>query len=205
MSNAYDEGYAACPCFWGREPGSLVSELQNLIPSFRGLRVLDLGCGEGKNAGFLAARGALVEAIDSSELALANARSAWPSAENIDWRLADIRHTPFLTEVYDIVIAYGVLHCLTTEAEVRETVGRLKAATVGGGFNVLCSFNSRAQDLSAHPGFSPTLLAHQDYEQMYSDWRILVSSDTDLHETHPHNQIRHTHAMTRLIATKTQS
>ena len=56
---------------------------QTLIPSFRDLRVLDLGCGEGKNAAFLASRGALVEAIDSSELALANARSAWPSAENV--------------------------------------------------------------------------------------------------------------------------
>ena len=48
------------------------------------------------------------------------------------------------------------------------------------------------------------LLPHHAYKQMYSDWRILVSSDTDLHETHPHNQILHTHSMTRLITTKMQ-
>ena len=31
---------------------------------------------------------------------------------------------------------------------------------------------------------------------------MLEVSDTDLVETHPHNQVRHTHSMTRLIARK---
>src|SRR5690242_16399740 len=62
----YDDRYARCPCFWGREPGSLIRRLEAHIPSFAGLTVLDAGCGEGKNAAYLSERGAVVHAVDCS-------------------------------------------------------------------------------------------------------------------------------------------
>jgi len=102
-----------------------------------------------------------------------------------------------------VVIAYGILHCLANEAEVREGVAALQDATVHGGFNILCAFNTRAQDLRGHPGFFPVLLEHRDYERLYSDWTTIVSTDSDLCEVHPHNEIRHTHSMTRILARKT--
>jgi hypothetical protein len=69
MSGGYDDGYRRCPCFWGKTPGKLVSALADIVPSFHGLRILDAGCGEGKNAVFFAQRGAFVRAIDVSALA----------------------------------------------------------------------------------------------------------------------------------------
>jgi 2-polyprenyl-3-methyl-5-hydroxy-6-metoxy-1,4-benzoquinol methylase len=202
MALPYDEGYAACPCFWGREPSSLVRELRTLVPSFGGYHVLDAGCGEGKNAVYFAEQGASVRAIDFSPLALQNARAAWGSPEKVEWELGDIRRIEFEAGAYDIVVAYGVLHCLADEMEVRASVLKLQSATKAGGFNLVCSFNSRAQDLRAHPGFSPVLLAHRDYEHLYSSWKTLLSSDSDLSEVHPHNAIEHTHSMTRLLMLK---
>ena len=43
-----------------------------------GAHVLDLGCGEGKNAAFLATLGCVVQAWDISAAALDNAKVAWP-------------------------------------------------------------------------------------------------------------------------------
>jgi len=38
----YDDGYAACPCFWGLSPGSLVSAFLDRNASLAGRTVLDL-------------------------------------------------------------------------------------------------------------------------------------------------------------------
>lgn len=203
MNGAYDEGYAVCPCFWGRQPGSLMHELERYLPDVLGLRVLDVGCGEGKNAIFLAQRGAFVQAYDVSEHAIQNAKKAWSDHSNIFWKIADIRSMTFSGQEFDAVIAYGLFHCLSDLEEVSQTVVKLQNVTRPGGFHVVCTFNDRYQDLDlAHPGFSPVLLSHQFYLQSYNDWTILYATDKDLHESHPHNNVPHTHSMSRLIARK---
>lgn len=205
MDGGYDIGYRSCACFWGKEPGSMVTHLLRRIGDVKGLCVLDAGCGEGKNAGWLAEKGALVRAIDVSETALASARRIWNASSQITWEQADIRSTPFLDGTYDIVIAYGLAHCLSTPQEIESTFIRLQRATKVGGYHIICSFNSRAQDLSAHPGFEPCLVPHKFYLTLYSNWSILVQTDEDLEEIHPHNNIRHTHALTRMLVQKTGS
>lgn len=199
MDGGYDVGYRTCPCFWGEEPGSLVKQLELLLGSIDGLSVLDAGCGEGKNAVYLAAKGARVDAFDISELALANARSAWPHTKQITWNIGDVRNSKFPKAQYDIVIAYGLLHCLESFDEIQSAIIKFQEATKVGGYNIVCAFNDRFQDLSAHPGFVPCLLRHNSYVDFYSNWKIIVESDSDLIESHPHNNIRHKHSMTRLI------
>lgn len=204
MNGGYDDGYASCPCFWGRDPGSLVAHLARLVPSFEGMRVLDLGCGEGKNAAYLAERGAIVEAIDVSPLALANARAAWPHVQ-VQWREGDVRESLLGDARFDLVIAYGLLHCLRTSEEISDTIRRIQEATVPDGWNIVCVFNDRRQELHAHPGFQPTLRPHEWFVNLYEAWTQLVCTDEDLLETHPTNNIAHTHSMTRILARKRAS
>jgi tellurite methyltransferase len=202
MNGGYDDGYQRCPCFWGDEPGSLVKELCDLIGSVRGCAVLDAGCGEGKNAAFLAAGGAVIDAVDISVFAIENGRRHFGDHPNIEWQLGDIREIELSNNRYDVVVAYGLLHCLSSASEVREVIGRLQRATRSFGYNVICAFNDRRQELHAHPGFSPTLLSHADYMAVYASWEMLKESDSDLTERHPHNNVEHTHSMTRILARK---
>jgi len=202
MDGGYDIGYKSCPCFWGRKPGSMVKHLVRHIGNVSGLGVLDAGCGEGKNATYLAKRGASVRAIDVSELALSNAQRAWTNAAKVTWEQADIRRILLKAEAYDIVIAYGLTHCLFSEQEVESTLTKLQRTTRVGGYHAFCSFNSRAQDLSAHPGLAPCLIPHAFYLKLYSEWSLLEATDEDLVEVHPHNNIRHTHSLTRILARK---
>lgn len=204
MDGGYDDGYGACPCFWGREPGSLVRLLVEL-GSISGKRVLDAGCGEGKNAVYLARLGATVTAVDTSALALANAGKAWLDQHLITWIRQDLRSMSFAPESYDVVIMYGLLHCLDSVEEVHRLVSRLQKATADNGHHVLCALNARAQDLSAHPLLHPTLLQHGQYLALYHTWSVTSESDSDIHEVHAHNSIPHTHSLTRILAKKVAS
>ena len=204
-SGGYDEGYKSCGCFWGTEPGSFLKLLMRYETSFIGRRVLDAGCGEGKNAVFLARLGADVDAIDVSAVAIKNARRAWTERPDVHWFVTDIRRLE-LPDNYDVVVAYGLLHCLSDRAEVLAVVSAIQAATVPGGYNVVCAFNSRRQELQeAHPGFNPCLLGHDEYLSLYASWGVLAQSDSDLTERHPHNKIEHTHSMTRILAKKIET
>lgn len=195
----YDDGYRQCPCFWGIQPASMLLELSRLIGSFEGRAVLDVGCGEGKNAGFCASKGARVLALDMSSVAIGKAQRFW-GASSIDWKIADVREIEFPSSGFDIVIAYGLFHCLSSDSDIRKVVQKLQLATKKGGYHVVCAMNDRSQDLEAHPGLDPCLLSHRRYMSLYQHWTVLVEVDTDLHEVHPHNCIPHRHSMTRLIA-----
>lgn len=199
-TGGYDDGYEACPCFWGRHPSSLVRRLVDLVGSPYGWRVLDAGCGEGKNAVFLGNLGARVRAVDISPAAIRNATREWGEPNGVSWEIGDILELDQQAETYDLVVMYGLLHCLPDESAVKLAVREMQRLTRNGGFNVLCAFNGRSQDLSAHPQLQPTLLSHDAYLELYRDWRIVEATDTDLHETHPNNGIAHTHSMTRVIA-----
>jgi cyclopropane fatty-acyl-phospholipid synthase-like methyltransferase len=181
----------------------LITQLAGLVPSFDGLEVLDLGCGEGKNALFLASVGAKVVALDVSERAISNALRL-PQSDRVVFDVDDMRTTRWIEKTYDVVVAYGSLHCLQSEADSRMVLGRMHAATKTGGYNVICAFNRRFQDLSAHPGFAPLLLDHEFYVSQYSAWKIPHCSDSDLLETHPHNMMEHRHSLTRILARKAQ-
>jgi ubiquinone/menaquinone biosynthesis C-methylase UbiE len=199
-AGGYDDGYRACKCFWGTQPSSLIVEQFAECVDLSGRSVLDAGCGEGKNAIFLARKGASVVAIDVSSAAIANAKRAWPDYKRVDWVNADVRDIGLPDDSFDIVIAYGLLHCLDTEDALTTTVGKLKRATKADGLHIVCAFNVRQQDLTAHPGFHPTLLSHDRLLSLYDDWLIVSASDSDLFETHPHNHIAHNHSLTRFVA-----
>jgi tellurite methyltransferase len=195
----YEAGYAACPCFWGTAPGRYVLRLLQLVPEVSGLRVLDAGCGEGKNAALLAKMGAEVTAVDLSERALETARSLY-SGVPIRWMAADVMEQSWPSQYFDVVIAYGLFHCMASPSEITYLHNRLGMATRVGGYHVVCAFNDRSQDLSGHPNFNPCLTAHHFYQGLYRDWEIVAESDEDLYETHPHNRIPHMHSLTRLLA-----
>lgn len=184
------------------EPGSLVKRHVQTRGGVKEQLILDVGCGEGKNAAYLAQGGAMVHALDISELAIRNALRVWPLQANIIWKVADVRKEVFPESTYDLIVSYGVLHCLSNSTEIVQVIQSLKQATKIGGVHLICSFNSRSQDLSAHSNFQPCLASHLVYVELYRDWNLILENDADLTEIHPHNGIRHTHSMTRIMASR---
>lgn len=193
----YDDGYSRCPCFWGKSPGSLVKEFLECNSSLDGFAVLDLGCGEGKNAQAFAGSGASVDAVDCSALAIANGRRAFPNP-NIKWITANAVEYLRLCRPYDLIVMYGLLHCLPSAEDIAVVIELAQRKTVLRGTHIVVAFNDGPHDLSAHPNLKPTLVSHKFYSDQYRNQEILSDRNSVLHETHPHNNIPHFHSITRL-------
>jgi SAM-dependent methyltransferase len=84
----------------GRPNGRLVAEVVALTPG----RALDIGCGEGADAIWLAQRGWSVTAIDVSEVALCRAREACNRAGVwVGWICGDVLQTPLPGRSFELV------------------------------------------------------------------------------------------------------
>lgn len=92
-ASSWDARYGARGPLWsGRPNGRLVQEVVDLVPGC----ALDVGCGEGADAIWLAQRGWTVSAIDHSAVALERAREAARLANvGVDWILGDALNTDF--------------------------------------------------------------------------------------------------------------
>lgn len=200
IDGGYDEGYRAITGFWGTSPSSVVVDFlsKNNVAN---LRILDAGAGEGKNAAAFARLGAVVEAIECSAAAIKNGRLLF-SQEKIDWLHADITAVHILAESYDVVVCYGLVHCMSSEKAALDLLAKTMAGVRRGGVFILASFNAGTHDLSAHPGFRPLLLPHQWFLDVFTGWHTDIATDSILFETHPHNQIPHHHSLTRILARK---
>jgi SAM-dependent methyltransferase len=104
----------------GRPNGRLVAEVSGLTPG----RALDVGCGEGADAIWLARNGWTVTAIDISDVALARAREAAELAGAvIEWVRGDALLTPFPAGSFDLVsMQYPALPKAAGEAAVRALI-----------------------------------------------------------------------------------
>src|SRR5437764_900254 len=111
----------------GRPNGRLVAEVAALTPR----RVLDIGCGEGADAIWLAKRGWTVTAIDISEVAIRRAREASHMAgASVEWICGDVLQTRFPACSFDLVsMQYPALPKAAGAGAVR----RLLATVCPGG------------------------------------------------------------------------
>ena len=97
---AWDERYAATALVWSAGPNQFVeSELASLPPG----RALDLACGEGRNARWLAERGWQVTAIDWSQVAVDKGRQV---NDAVDWQVGDALTAPLPAQLDLVVLAY---------------------------------------------------------------------------------------------------
>jgi SAM-dependent methyltransferase len=100
----WDERYRSREqLFSGNPNGVLVTEVTDLSPG----RALDVGCGEGADARWLAGRGWRVTAVDISRVALGRAATTTDTglAEGVTWVCADLTTTPPPRGAFDLVSA----------------------------------------------------------------------------------------------------
>ena len=111
----YEDDYRKDEYFWGVEPNSACLKVIELMPPTRPLRLLDIGCGEGKDAVFFARCGYDVSAFDVSEAGLEKTkRLAEIARVNVRTFKADLWDYR-LDDYYDVLYSSGVLHYIKLE------------------------------------------------------------------------------------------
>ena len=108
----------------GRPNGRLQAEVVGLPLG----RALDVGCGEGADAIWLAGRGWTVTGIDISDVAISRARQAAELAgAAVEWICGDVLRTLFPAGSFDLVsMQYPALPKAAGEAAVRALLGTVR-------------------------------------------------------------------------------
>lgn len=135
----YEERYKANGYYWGVQPSLMCYEVMKLCPPIKPLRLLDVACGEGKNAVFFARNGYSVTAFDAARLGLDKAeRLAEKVQVDINFFQADLRDFR-LDSDFDIVFCSGSLHYISQELR-REILENYQAHTTDAGLHALNVF-----------------------------------------------------------------
>lgn len=167
----WDERYAGATRVWSGQPnGALVAEVSQLPPG----RALDVGCGEGADAVWLAAKGWKVTALDVSQVALGRAaRHAAEAGAEVTWRHAGLVEAEIPAATFDLVSAQypALLHTPNDDAEH----ALLSAVAPGGLLLVVHHADVDSDSAKAH-GFDPAdYVSPADVAALLDDsWQVEV-------------------------------
>ena len=125
---AWDRKYAETERLWGRDPNRfLVTEVSDLPPG----RALDLACGEGRNAIWLAELGWRTTGVDFSQVAIAKARERASQASlDVEFVCADLLDYEPERDAYDLVLLF---YLQLPRDELRLVLERAAGALAAGG------------------------------------------------------------------------
>lgn len=117
MAKTYDREFTESGV--GRAQRSQTNKyLDKLIEGKENLNILEINCGTGEDAAYLAARGHKVLATDISGEMVRLCKEKYASAfkENLEFKQLDIRDLESITNTYDLIFSnFGGLNCLNKE------------------------------------------------------------------------------------------
>jgi tellurite methyltransferase len=180
---------------FGTLPNRDVAEFWSTFPTHAS--ILEVGCGEGKNALFLSARGFTVSAFDISPTAI-HKLATLAARQNVRvtaW-VQDLTTYNFDRD-FDVIISYGTLH-FVPPADWHNFIRQAREHTRPGGLHIVQIFTDR---IPASPDIAPFvcgLAAEGELFSLYPDWEVLSTHSSVSTDRHP-GVPEHKHASDRIV------
>jgi tellurite methyltransferase len=184
--------------FGDGKPSEVVVKAAATLP--KGIKALDLGCGEGRNALYLASLGFKTHASDISESGIAKLNDVANEKElAIDASVCDMREFKFPCK-YDLIVCLGCLH-LIPRHDWEILIKRMQENTVARGLHVIGVFTDTVPEPEDQRGLMVGLFKEGELLEHYRDWEILERHVYRFTHTHP-GGITHEHAGNDIVARK---
>ena len=198
---AYEKRYEKAEYYWGVRPNSMCYEVLKLMPPERPLRLLDIGCGEGKDAVFFAKNGYTVSAFDIASNGIEKAkRLADKHCAEVNFFRADLLDFRLETQ-FDILFCSGVLHYIPPQKR-GGIFENFKEYTAEGGINALNVFVEKPFiEKSKDEEIKRSYWKTGELMHIYYDW--LIHSCNEIIFDCNSGGSPHKHCMDILIAEKT--
>lgn len=196
----YEEEYKTPQYYWGIVPSKMCLRVLDLLPPSSHLKLLDIGCGEGKDAVFFARNGYDVTAFDISDAGIEKTkRLADKVGVHVKVFKADILDYRLDTS-FDILFSSGVLHYIKPDLR-NDIFSNYKRFTNINGLHVFNVFVQKPF-IDPAPEKEPTSCKWISGELFthYHDWLIQDCSEVifDCNSS----GVPHKHAMNKIIAQK---
>ena len=178
------------------EPNLTLTEFEHLISNQS--KVLEVGCGEGQNAIYLAQKGHDVDAFDLSEHGIAKLKHRCKlSNAQVNAFVADLTTYQF-QQYYDMVICFGTLH-FVAKNDWKQFINNAKKYTNVGGVHIIQIFTDVVPASEDIAPFAIGLAKDEEIKELYADWEILQFKSYVFEDEHP-NVPKHLHASNKIVA-----
>ena len=181
------------------EPNATIKEFEHLLS--RGSQIIDIGCGEGQNAIYLARQGyGNVDAFDISEHGIAKLQKRC-RRENIQLNAFVANLTTYQFEKnYDLIMSFGTLH-FVQKSDWKTLINRAKAHTNIGGIHIMQIFTDVVPASKDIAPFAVGLAKDKEIKELYDDWEVLQFKSYVFEDEHP-GVPKHLHASNKVVARK---
>lgn len=178
---------------WGTAPSSFAKRVSRLLPC--GARVLELGCGEGRDSVFFATLGFRVTGLDASRAGLRKAaRLARARGVRIRWVHGDMARVA-VRGPFDCVYSCGSIHYVPRRAR-RRLLARLQALTRPAGHHAHIVFTDRV--IHVEWGEIVDYFRPGELARAYAGWRVRHRGERVIRCARDGTQ--HRHSVQALIA-----
>lgn len=184
---------------FSEEPNATVKEFEHLLD--KESRIIEIGCGEGQNALYLAGQGySSVDAFDLSEYGIAKLKQRCREINaRVNAFVADLTTYQFERN-YDCVMCFGTLH-FVPKTEWKDLIDRAKVYTSTGGIHIMQIFTDTVPASEDIAPFAVGLAKEGEIAELYHDWEILQFKSYTFEDEHP-GVPKHLHASNKVVARK---
>jgi tellurite methyltransferase len=196
----YDSKYSKKEFYWGLKPHNLVVDSIQYLS--KNAKILDLGCGEGKDSFFLAKNNFDVVAVDFSKEGI---RKLKKFAKNEKLKIkADVSNVKSYLQnckKFDAIFAMNILQFID-EKNIFKIIKQIQQKTKPTGLNIITSFvaeNSKQKERVLSKG--RYFFDKRELRKLYKNWKILFYEEK-LSDWETHGEPKHRHFTVKLIAQK---
>ena len=184
---------------FGKSPNKSLLEFEQYFE--KSWNVLDVGCGDGKNAIYLAEQGFdNIDAFDISESAIQKINRLCSDTDcKINTQVTSIQDFVFEKQ-YDLIISFGVFHFIE-KACWKKFIRKAQENTRVGGIHIIQMFNDNIAPTPDIEPYAIGMAKDGEITDLYEDWEIIQFLSYTFEEEHP-NVPLHKHASNKIVARK---
>lgn len=181
---------------FGSEPNNTLIEFKNKFSKTG--KILDVGCGDGKNALYLAKQGfSNIDAFDISENAINKLERLARKADiNLNAWVDNLCDFSF-KKTYDLIFSFGTLHFVNKD-NWHKFIFDAKENTVIGGFHIIQLFTDKVPASPDIVPYAVGLAYDEEIKELYDDWNIIQFKSYVFEDEHP-GVPKHLHASNKIV------